>query len=308
MSMLSGCDSYLWVESGAVSYPLGLAQASVPTAGYLIDVHRHLPLSLLQAALFDVVFVAQRKYVDAISVINVNTHWLPLAAPAWLLEVPRGIQFDVGFVGSLAQSVQRRRVIEAIGSRFATNDLSRRYSIEEMARVYASSRIVVNPPVGGDINMRFFEAMACGAALMSPQLGNGVEELATRGLHYETSDFSSEESVLQAVQDLLRSGRDREIAARARALVRDRHTYGHRLETIRTLLSESAASAPVRSMTAREQSQHLLQLAEAVRDRRLLRGAVPGLSWTPSVGVSVMHIMAASARRAVRDHRGLGAI
>ena len=39
------------------------------------------------------------------------------------------------------------------------NDWRRSYSTDEMADVYRRSAVVVNDPIRGDVNMRFFEAM-----------------------------------------------------------------------------------------------------------------------------------------------------
>lgn len=303
VNLITECDGYLWVESGASSYPIRLDRSLVPTAGYLIDVHLHLQLSLLQSALFDVVFVAQRDYVDAVRAVNPNTHWLPLAAPAWFLDLPRHPKYDVGFVGSLAQSERRRLIIQAIGARFSTNVLSRHYSVADMADVYASSRVVVNPPVHGDVNMRFFEAMACGAALLSPPLSNGLDDLATPGKQFEIASFASVEGVVTAVEELLASGRAGEMGARARELVRARHTYMHRLAEVLEHLGDAKPSAPVRAMSPQDRSRHQLALAAALRDQRLLTQSAGGLRWTPSTTLSAAQVVASASRRILRDHR-----
>jgi hypothetical protein len=280
VELLQACEAYLWVEAGARSYPLDLDRAPVPTAGYLIDVHRHLNLSLLQAALFDVVFIAQRDYLWKIKQVNPNAFWLPLAAPKCFLEMPRRDRFAVGFVGSLSQSAQRKGIVETLNCHFEMNNFRRRYSITEMAEVYSSSRVVVNPPVGGDVNMRFFEAMACGAALVSPPLKNGIEELASEGRHYVTTPFSDLSRIVEVVAELCESGRYQDLGAAARELVRERHTYHHRIRVVAERLESAAADAPIRHMSRARAAGHYLALASVLGDLSLLRHIWPDVRWS----------------------------
>lgn len=269
-----GADGYLWVESGTSSYPLDAHEAPFPTGGYLIDAHLHLPTTLLQAALFDVVFVAQRDHLDAVHRVNAKAAWLPLAAPRSFLEGPREPVFEVGFVGQARRGSRRETVLTAMNTRFAMNDWRRPHSVEEMRDVYRRSRVVVNDPANGDVNMRFFEAMACGAAVVSPPLRNGVEELARPGEHYVVADFDDLPSLLETVGGLVRSTCADAVGARARALVAERHTYHHRLTAMRAALLDASLDAPVRGLSRKQRLRHLAALAESIADDRLARHAL----------------------------------
>ncbi len=68
------------------------------------------------------------------------------------------------------------------------NDWRTHHSVDEMADV-GRQHVVVNDPINGDVNMRFFEAMGSGATVLSPKIGNGIAELATVGEHYDIADF-----------------------------------------------------------------------------------------------------------------------
>ncbi len=256
----------LWVESGFSSYPLDTWETSSVTAGYLIDAHQHLEVSKLQAALFDVVFVAQLDFVPVLRRTHPQVYWLPLAAPSWFLGIERHPIFDVGFVGALAGRSEREAVLASLNREFAMNDWRRPHDVREMARVYAQSRCVVNPPIAQDVNMRFFEAMAAGAATLTPHLPNGLDQLGTPGEHYILLDLRNPGSVVETVRETLRTGRDRSVGDAARELVRLQHTYEHRLNWALGVIADAGRNAPVRFMSTLERAELLMKLASAARD------------------------------------------
>jgi hypothetical protein len=95
---------YLWVDTPGRYFPFGIEELSIPTACYIIDVHlgtwRH-----EVAKFFDVVFIAQKDYVDKYRKVlgHDQVYWLPLAAAADVHKqqsLPR--IYDVGFVGNIA--------------------------------------------------------------------------------------------------------------------------------------------------------------------------------------------------------------
>src|ERR1039457_5699423 len=57
-------DLYLWVESVGGYYPTNLDALPCPTACYFIDSHLHLQSHLEWAKQFDMVFIAQREYLE----------------------------------------------------------------------------------------------------------------------------------------------------------------------------------------------------------------------------------------------------
>ena len=272
---LGGRDerAYLWVESSVTSLPIDAHRAPMVTAGFLIDVHLHLDQSIRQAALFDVVFVAQRDFVDPLSRVHPNVQWLPLAAPARFLEVPRRAVYQAAFVGNLWPGTPRRALMEAVSHRVTTNDWRRRWDVEAMARIYAGSAVVVNPTIRGDLNMRFFEALACGAILVMPAIGNGQSEIGTAGTDYVTYDPADDvETIARVVERVATSHPD---GGPGRQVIADGHTYDHRLRQVAEVLaSPPERCAPIRSMTAPQRAALLAALAADYGDGVLLRAAV----------------------------------
>jgi GT2 family glycosyltransferase len=263
---------YLWVESGVTTIPLDAHLAPCLTAGYLIDTHLHLEESIRQAHLFDVVFVAQRDDVEAIAQVHPQVHWMPLAAPASFLSVPRERRYQASFVGNLWPSTPRREIMEAVSKRVTTNDWSRNWSVDQMARIYAASQVVVNPAVRDDLNMRFFEALACGAHVVMPPMGNGAAEIAVEGRDFFTCDFSEgAESVAAAVEEAVASS---DSGDHGRELVAAGHTYDHRIRQVIDTCTSAHRSAPIRSMTETQRSAFLSDLAYDYKDLGIFRSAV----------------------------------
>lgn len=267
--------SYVWVESGKTSLPIDAHLAPFTTCGYLIDAHLHPELSRMQANLFDIAFVAQRDLLEDVAAHHPNAAWLPLAAPRAFLDLPRSDRYDAAFVGNVVPGSKRERLLVATESVAKLNEWRRSYLPYEMAEVYAASRVVVNPPANGDLNMRFFEAMACGAMVVTAAIGNGQAAIAVEGRDFVTADFDRPDAVATAVAAASdRAGTAVTAAAERRRLVANGHTYDHRVRTIVAALQVAKREAPVRQMEDRVRARLLLDLAEAYEDASLLRHAV----------------------------------
>src|SRR6266581_7913405 len=73
-------DLLLYVDPGPRRFPIGIDLVKCVKAAYLIDVHQDLQSRIDLAPLFDVLFIAQRDYVDEFRRRgHSNTQWLPLA-------------------------------------------------------------------------------------------------------------------------------------------------------------------------------------------------------------------------------------
>lgn len=95
--------------------------------------------------------------------------------------------------------------------------------------LFPTGRIVLNVAEGGDLNFRVFEALACGACLVTPQVGHGQEELFTPGEHLFTYPPMDARAVAALTAELLADAPRRErVAAAGEALVRTRHRPEHR--------------------------------------------------------------------------------
>jgi hypothetical protein len=201
------------------------------------DYHR-----LRYARLFDHVFVSQKDWLDDfVSAGCKQVNWLPFACD---LEFHRDYQiersFDVGFVGNTNQSIQadRLRLLMELSKRYKMNDFSKPVYLQEMARIYSQSKIVVNMPNRGGFNMRVFEAMACGALLLTEDTRNGQKELFTAGVQLDV--YKSKQELFEKIDYYLANEeRRREIAEAGQAEVRSKHRYSDRATTIYSSLKNA---------------------------------------------------------------------
>ena len=246
-----------------------------PSAVVLIDLHQELHIRLLFARFFDHVFVAQRDYLERFKADGcVNVHWLPLGADPGVHYV-EGLSrdIDVGFVGKLGNpSTERNRILSHVLSRFCTNDMRIHYAPAEMGVVYSRSKIVFNKSIGGDVNMRVFEALAAGALLVTDRISNGLDLLLSEGVHYIGYD-TPEEAVAQIERFLSDENGRSSIAQAGQNLLFSRHTYATRLSRIIQVVMASGSARPALARSVLP-AQRRLWGAELARRRGLSpRGA-----------------------------------
>jgi hypothetical protein len=249
---------YLWVDPAGPYFPLGIENLSILTACYIIDVHLGKWRQEV-AKFFDVVFIAQKDYVDKYRKVlgHDQVFWLPLAAAADVhkqLDLPR--IYDVGFVGNISvahRNTQRLRQLKLIAENFRTNDFYRFYPPEEVGQVYSQSRVIFNTSIAGDLTMRIFEGTLCGALVISDSAKNGLNELFHVGkeIVLYNNDF------LEKIHFYLAHDNEREqiaVAGQKRAL--QEHTYHHRVKTIVNYLTQPTLQkhAPMRNASSQEKA------------------------------------------------------
>src|SRR6185369_1723332 len=79
--------------------------------------------------------------------------------------------------------------------------------LQEMARTFSASRIVLNDASFDDLNMRFFEALSCGSLLLSNRTsGSGQDILFRDGEEYASHCYTNLAEVVRHYlsHDLLR--------------------------------------------------------------------------------------------------------
>jgi protein-L-isoaspartate O-methyltransferase len=216
-----------------------------PRAYWAIDTHRDLPARLARAAGCDLVVAAQRDGAAALRAAGPAARWLPLACDPEIHrrhDVPK--RYDLAFVGHLHPG-PRAELVDVLRRRFPDTLVATLF-FEAMARAYSSARLVFNRSLAGDVNMRVFEAAACGSLLLTDDLaGNGLEELLRDGVHLATYR-DADELLDKASAYLADEGRRERVAAAGRAEVLTRHTYRDRMR----LLLEWAESDPALTRVA----------------------------------------------------------
>lgn len=232
------CDAYLRIDdSGGYRTPHWMR----PIILLLSDTH--VPdgvdrLDLATRARNDggYVFVAQKNAVG-----EVGDAWLPHAA--YYFPGRPSPEYDIASIMVLSCSnplfSARTILASRIVSEFKRARIEQGPIHEDMAGIYASSRIVWNCSVGCDVSMRCFEAAAAGACLVTDQIDdNGFDELFDE----LPITYAGGDDMVGKLGDALR--RPDECRERGEALcnvVRRSHTYRHRLDTVLAKIREIVA-------------------------------------------------------------------
>ncbi|MBI2890177.1 MAG: glycosyltransferase [Nitrospirae bacterium] len=208
---LGACpDLVVWTD-GDLGHLVDLDRCEVPTLCFFHDPHLLATWAEDYATAFDHMATTQRAFVDRVGkAIPGLAEWIPYWAdlpeaplrPAPLAER----EIDVAFVGHVKNPnhVHRARFLAEVSER-----LSARYRLHlgegDWRSAYARSKIVLNVPVADDVNMRVFEATACGALLVSPAGIAGMDELLGPGVDFVDYPAGSGEQAAARVVQALRN-------------------------------------------------------------------------------------------------------
>lgn len=225
-------------EADAPYLPWGLANVDIPTACFQVDTYAYTRRRIAWSILFDHVFVFHPGYDEEFwRAGHPGACVLPHAVEVELYahkETERVL--EVGWVGQVRGPVYRtrERLLPELARSFRMNDWSRRYSQEEMARIYLQSRIVANigrDDFPQDANLRVFEAMAAGALLLT-RLPSELTQIGfEEGVHFV--GYHETEEIQPLIRKYLAEEPARRcIAEAARAKVMREHTYDRRVEQL----------------------------------------------------------------------------
>jgi|GEM_PF-6171488 len=221
-----------------------LDKSPVPTIFYSVDSHIHSSWHSYVSGLFDHTFVAQSSYLPLFRAHSMNVSWLPLWAPEIIQPVAHK-EIPVCFRGSLTgpQRQQRvdflKQVAESVPLDFAQG---------EFREAFPRAEIVLNEQIRDDVNFRVFEAIMCGACLVTPTSLNGLDQLFTPGEHLVTYQPHNAQDAIEKVKGLLADPARREVVARAgREHLLVRHLAEHRAQEVSQVVRTLSIS---RSMQA----------------------------------------------------------
>lgn len=221
----------VWGDDSRLPRVLGLERAPCPLAVLSVDTHHHLSWHRQFARAATYTFVAQKDYLPEFAAVGVDARWLPCWGPADPPLPARNKRYAVSFVGTVDPRLNPSRVALMAG---LSRELPLHVASGAYAPVYAASKVVVNQTVAGDLNMRVFEAMACGALLVTEHTGNGLLELFADRRHLVTYPRGAAPSdIAVLVRRYLADEQEREaIAAAGMAQVRAHHLEGHRAGSV----------------------------------------------------------------------------
>ncbi|OGR02813.1 MAG: hypothetical protein A2284_17935 [Deltaproteobacteria bacterium RIFOXYA12_FULL_61_11] len=221
----SDYELYLQIDDD-LSYPGPVAFH--PNAYWCIDTHRLDQMvggwsRRRKAEGFDRLFTAQLDGVDVL-----GGSWLPLACdPSIHRPLPEVVhEFDWCFVGS-TEFALRRELLTRLMARFPRHFVGRAYG-EDLVSIFNRSRLILNISVGKDVNMRCFEAQACGGLLLTNRVDNGEDQLFSHLVTYATAEELEEVFSYFLGHDAERTA----LAARQCEETRRRHSYQQRMSEL----------------------------------------------------------------------------
>ena len=236
-------EACLWMDNGNLPFVLGMEEMPCPSLFYTVDTFCN-PWHVPFAYAFDRVLVAQKGHVPLFPP-HALAQWLPLFAPATIVSripVDRERDIPAVFVGSL----RPRNIPQRFTFLQQFQQLHPLILKEgDYVPLFSRAHIVLNQTAASEVNFRCFEAMACGAALLTEESAHGLTELFTPGVHilplYPRGDAGQAADIARAWlhdPDALRR-----VAKAGCELVRSRHTTTERAAHVAALLREACAEA-----------------------------------------------------------------
>ncbi len=246
--------------------PQGLLHSDIPTVCFQADTYAFTRRRIRWSFLFDYAAVFHPGYDRLfIRAGHPGAFLLPHAVRRDFYEGPElEREYEVGWVGQSRGALYRKRAqcLPEISQAFRTNDLTRHYTLAEVAGVYRRSRIVVN--VGRDdypqdANLRVFEALASGALLITSMPSELTELGFQEGVHF--IGYEKDRELIPLVKAWLEGGDDRlRIGEAARAKVLREHTYDNRVQGLLEHLSAPNGDRHAPARTWPEHRAHFLYL------------------------------------------------
>lgn len=229
-------DRIVYYDDSADPSILDIDKAPCPVVFLSIDIHHHFEWHKYFATFFSHTLVAQKDYINKlVEHIGDSTKvsWFPLWATQNLEPVAEK-DISVSFRGTLREDLHpgRRAFFEQISKEIAVD-----FAEGPFSDVYTRSKIVLNDSVKGDVNFRVFEGMISGAMLMSPRIGNGLEELFVDGKEVILYEDGNVEDALNKLKYYLENDSEREkISEAGRRKVKEYHSLQRRAEQLIEIL------------------------------------------------------------------------
>jgi hypothetical protein len=168
-------------------------------------------------------------------------------------------EWDLLFVGNRDPETMPGRVafLRELKSRFPALELRR----GDYRALFPRARLVLNHAERGDLNFRVFQALACGACLLTPTIGHGQEELFRPGQDLFTFDPTDMDALLALVRELLADpARCAAVGASGRAVIENGHHSDHRAAAFDRFVRAQDAEALVRRRLENAEAIHAAYL------------------------------------------------
>lgn len=248
----------------------GMEKFPCLTAFYAVDTHIHSWFPFYAQG-FDLCLVSLRDHIPLFLGARLERDMLmwspPYARPedVPLPPDPAKPLWDVLFVGTVAPEVNPERCafLDALRARVPGLHVTSGAYRE----LYPQAKIVLNHAASGDLNFRVFEALGCGACLVTPFVRHGLKDLFENGVDFFTFDQNDIDGLVKLLDVVLAAPTRREkVAAHGHETVLAGHYMHHRAEAFAAKMNDIALSGKGASLVGER-----LRSAKQIRNTWLKR-------------------------------------
>lgn len=258
-----GCEPDVLVLTDKSRPPMLLGLESYPCLTVLlaIDTHIHSWLPYYAQA-FDMVTVSLKDHCERFlhkRLPEERVLWLPPHARDTDLPRDEAKVWDLLFVGTVdpVTTPVRNGFLKELGRRLPGLHVTS----GDYRELFPKARLVLNFAERGDLNYRVFEALGCGACLITPRVAHGQDDLFMDKQDLFLYDPEDMDSLVALVNELLgQEERCKAVAASGLAKVNASHRLAHRARDL---------AAWVRSVDRKALIADRLAEAAAIHDQYL---------------------------------------
>ncbi|WP_321404967.1 glycosyltransferase [Maridesulfovibrio sp.] len=215
------------------------------TIFHCIDTHIH-SWYPIYAQGFDICLVSLKDHLDRFKprLKESRLLWFPPVPTDYDVPSEMEKEWDLLFVGTVDAEItpQRKKFLDEAAKKIPGLHITK----GKFRHLFPKAKVVLNIAERGDLNFRVFEALACGACLLTPRIEQGLFDLFEDGVHLMTyepnsvADLVEKQNLLLADDDL----RER-IARQGNELIESSHRIIHRARTLHNVISEMNVEAAV---------------------------------------------------------------
>ena len=243
-------DLVVWYNVTLLGIPPGLADCPWPTVGVIYDWTLNLQACLDYAQAFDFI-VADRAFLEILARQGYSrcAYWPCYGYDPTQHYLIPGLEriYDVAFLGNMGYHYHRRRNLwltrlARLGDKHRIL-ISDRYYRDDYTRVLNQSKIAFNFSLRGEMNLRSYEAAACGALVLGESSNREMRDFLVDG---ESCVLYDEHNLESLIDYYLSHDAERQRVAANGARAIAAHDYGHQfarlIELVPTIRAAFAAS------------------------------------------------------------------
>jgi len=232
-------DVLVVADKSRPPFVLGIEDMPCLTVAYCVDTHIHSWLPFYAQG-FDLCLVSLRDHLPLFAgkvLQEDQIHWFPAFARDGDRPGPPEEEWDCLFVGTLNATKTPKRIAFLQELRALIPGL---HTVSgDYRRFFPKGRVTLNHCEAGDLNFRVFEALGCGACLLTPRVGHGLLDLFQDGVHLVAYDPNDVQDAAGRIRELLANPLQRSLMRTAGLAAIDAgHRAGHRAEKLGRLLQD----------------------------------------------------------------------